>query len=311
MKNTQSFLALTSVLLLLGCQQKDNAQIETDPSKETSVMLLGVYHFNNPGQDTYNLEIDDYYTDRRQKEITEIVGLLKEYNPTKIFVEFTPDQQSKLDSLYQLYLKDKIQLNEIRGGVNEVYQIGFRLGKQSGGIQIKAIDHQGPWLGDYVDFIADTLALDYYQERKDKSLVKIKETQKLFTENSIKENLIYLNEDAQISDNHDYYNNVAVRVRDSANIMFSYHESDQEIDGLPYLLRSFDFDNIGIELVAEWYKRNLFIYRNIIESSQPNDRIVIIIGRGHVFYLKQLLNNNPNFTLTNPIEFLGSAKSEE
>ncbi|ADR20708.1 DUF5694 domain-containing protein [Marivirga tractuosa] len=286
-------------------------QIISDTSNETSVMLLGVYHFNNPGQDTYNTKIDDYYSDRRQEEIKEVVGLLREYNPTKIFVELTPKSQSKIDSLYQLHLNDRINLHEIKGGVNEVYQIGFRLGKQSGGIPITAVDHAGPWLGDYVDFIADTLALDYYQEKKSEELKFNKEKQKRLVSNTVKENLIYINEDRQIIGNHDYYNNIAIRVKDSANIMFSYQESEQEIEGLPYLMRSYDFNNIGVELVAEWYKRNLFIYRNIIENSQQNDRIVVIIGSGHVFYLNQLLANNPKFDLTNPNELLINAKNED
>jgi pheromone shutdown protein TraB len=69
-------------------------------------------------------------------------------------------------------------------------------------------------------------------------------------------------------------------------------------------MRSFDFNNIGVELVAEWYKRNLFIYRNIIENSEKNDRILVMIGSGHIFYLNQLLENNSEFNMINPNKFL-------
>jgi pheromone shutdown protein TraB len=86
--------------------------------------------------------------------------------------------------------------------------------------------------------------------------------------------------------------------------MFTYQESEQEINGLPYQMRSFDFNNIGVELVAEWYKRNLFIYRNILENSNENDRILVIIGSGHIFYLNQLLENNSEFNMINPNKFL-------
>ena len=306
MKNQRPIMGLITLLLLLGCQQEGEKQIESDSSKKISVMLLGVYHFNNSGLDTYNMEIDDYYSSRRQEEIREIVDLLEEYRPTKIFVEFTPDSQSQIDSIYQYYLNEKIKLDEIKGGINEAYQIGFRLGKQSGGIQIKAIDHSGPWLGDYLDFIADTLTLDYYQKKQYKEQLEFKERQKRFASNTVKENLIYLNEGEQIMNNHDYYNNVAIRVKDDAKILFSYQESEQEIEGLPYQMQSYDFNNIGVELVAEWYKRNLFIYRNIIENSESNDRVIIIIGSGHIFYLTQLLSNNPRFELIKPIELLAN-----
>jgi pheromone shutdown protein TraB len=69
-------------------------------------------------------------------------------------------------------------------------------------------------------------------------------------------------------------------------------------------MRSFDFNNIGVELVAEWYKRNLFIYRNILENSNENDRILVIIGSGHIFYLNQLLENNSEFNMINPNEYM-------
>ncbi|MEO9966805.1 MAG: DUF5694 domain-containing protein [Reichenbachiella sp.] len=300
----RSILGLFAVLLLFGCQQGAERRTESDASSESSIMLLGVYHFNNPGRDTYNVEIDNYFSDKRQQELEELVSLLEEYNPTKIFVEFTPDRQSQIDSLYQLYLDDKIKLDEIQNGVNEVYQIGFRLGKKSGGIQIKAIDHSGPWLGAYVDFIADTLALDYYQKKLDEEQTRTKEKQRRFSSNTVRENLLYLNEEEQIIENHDYYNNVAINVKDTAKIMFTYQETEQEIDGLPYQMRSYDFNNIGVEMVAEWYKRNLFIYRNIIEDMESNDRVIVIIGSGHVFYLNQLLSNNPKFELINPNEIL-------
>jgi hypothetical protein len=290
--------------ILFGCYNIKKTQDLSENSKHTSIMLLGVYHFNNPGKDSYNTEVDDYRADNRQNEIKEVVDLLEEYKPTKILVELSPNEQSKIDSLYNLYLKNQIALEDIQGGINEVYQIGFRLGKQLDGIDVIAIDHNGNWLAPYADFIADTLEFDDYLKHSSSYALDMKEKNDMFLKNSIRENLIYLNEQEQILNNHNYYNNVAIKVKDTANIMFTYQESEQEINGLPYQMRSFDFNNIGVELVAEWYKRNLFIYRNILENSNENDRILVIIGSGHIFYLNQLLENNSEFNMINPNKFL-------
>jgi hypothetical protein len=290
--------------ILFGCSNIKETQDLSENSKHTSIMLLGVYHFNNPGKDSYNTEVDDYRADNRQKEIKEVVDLLEEFKPTKILVELSPNEQSKIDSLYNLYLKNQIALEDIQGGINEVYQIGFRLGKQLDGIDVIAIDHNGNWLAPYADFIADTLEFDDYLNHSSSYAQDMKEKNDLFLESSIRENLIYLNEQEQILNNHNYYNNVAIKVKDTANIMFTYQEKDEEINGLPYQMRSFDFNNIGVELVAEWYKRNLFIYRNILENSDENDRILVIIGSGHIFYLNQLLENNSEFNMINPNKFL-------
>ncbi len=304
MRYRNSLITSLIIILLIGCQEKRVRQSATNNQQIKSAMLLGVYHFDNPGMDTHNMELDDYLSESRQNEIKEVVELLQEYNPTKIFIEFTPDIQPMLDSLYYMYLEDKITLEYINGARNEVYQIGFRLGKRLDGIEIVAVDHPGNWLGPYADFIADTLSLDFYNEKQANRTVEIEERQNRFLENSIRENLIYINDPKSIAGNHDYYNNVAIKVKDTAEIMFTYQETEAEIDGLPYLMRSFDFNNIGVDLVTEWYKRNLFIYRNIIENVETDDRILIIFGQGHIHYLNQLLSDNPEFDLVSPNEVL-------
>ncbi len=296
--------------IILGCNQNEvqnkSKQLSSISSKEA--MILGVYHFNNPGMDTYNLEIDDYTTKRRQAEIQEVVDVLAEYKPNKIFVEFLPNQQTKLDSLFALYENNRLSLKEMKDGQNEVYQIGFRLAKQLGIQDILAVDHTGVYLAPYADFIADTLSIKSYQEFNVDYKQKMENRQKTFTQNTVKENLIYLNDWQQILDNHNYYNNIAITIRDTSNVMFSYQEMDQEIDGLPYQMRSYDFNNIGVELATEWYKRNLFIYRNILEQTNDNDRILIIFGSGHVRHLKQFFDDNPDFNIIGVSDFLNNEK---
>ncbi|WP_347924318.1 DUF5694 domain-containing protein [Pontimicrobium sp. SW4] len=294
----------------MGCNQKEaqnkSAQLSSLASKE--VMILGVYHFNNPGMDTYNMEVDDYSTKKRQAEIQEVVNLLAKNRPNKIFVEFLPSQQAKLDSLFTLYADNRLSLKDINGGQNEVYQLGFRLAKQLGIKEILAVDHHGVYLGSYVDFIADTLLIKSYQDYSVDYKQQIEKRQKSFTKNTVKENFIYLNDWQQILNNHNYYNNVAITVKDTSSVMFSYKEMEKEIDGLPYQMRSFDFNNIGVELVTEWYKRNLFIYRNILEKTEEGDRVLIIFGSGHVRYLKQFFDDNPEFNITDTNSFLNNEK---
>lgn len=91
--------------------------------------------------------------------------------------------------------------------------------------------------------------------------------------------------------------------------MFSYQEKEEEFEGLSYQMRSFDFNNIGVEMVAEWHKRNLFIYRNILEATEENDRVLIIIGSGHVRYLMQFLADNPAIEAMGANKFLRMKKT--
>lgn len=309
--NTIRLIILSlATFTIIACNQEGNSKKLKRTSSQSSkeVMLLGVYHFDNPGMDTYNLEIDDYFTKKRQTEIREVVDLLATFKPNKIFVEFLPSQQTKIDSLLTLYLTSNLSLKEINGGQNEVYQLGFRLAKKLDIEEIVAIDNQGVYLAPYADFIADTLSLKSYQEYDLAYKEKMEKRQQNFTKNTVRENLIYLNDWQQILDNHNYYNSVAITVKDTSDVMFSYQEMEKEIDGKPYQMRSFDFNNIGVELVTEWYKRNLFIYRNILEQTEDNDRIIIIFGSGHLRYLKQFLEDNPEFNIVNTNEFLENKK---
>jgi hypothetical protein len=310
MNLTHVIMVFLTSSIIMGCDKMGclNQSAQLSSRATTEAMILGVYHFNNPGMDTYNLEIDDYFTQKRQAEIREVVELLAQYKPNKIFVEFLPSQQGRLDSLFALYESNRLLLKDIQDGRNEVYQIGFRLAKQLGIKNILAVDHSGAYLAPYVDFIADTLSLKSYQEYNVDYEQQMQSRQLNFTQNTVKENLIYLNEWQQILNNHNYYNNVAITVKDTSDVMFSYKEVNQEIDGLPYLMRSYDFNNIGVELANEWYKRNLFIYRNILEQSEVNDRILIIFGNGHVRHLKQFLDDNPNFNLVDSNNFLTHGK---
>ncbi|MEL6538576.1 MAG: DUF5694 domain-containing protein, partial [Bacteroidota bacterium] len=146
--------------------------------------------------------------------------------------------------------------------------------------------------------------LDYYLEEKASTAAQIKQQEEQFNSQTVRQNLAFLNQWEQILDNHAYYNQTAVRVQDSAGVYFTYQETEQEIDGLSYLLRSFDFSNIGVELVAEWYKRNLFIYRNILQETQEGDRVLILFGAGHVRYLHQMLSDHSEYHLHDPSAFL-------
>lgn len=44
----------------------------------------------------------------------------------------------------------------------------------------------------------------------------------------------------------------------------------------------------GPDLIADWYRRNIHIYHNIVALVQsPNERILVIFGAGHLGWLRQ------------------------
>src|SRR5262245_63040069 len=61
---------------------------------KAQVMILGTYHFANPGLDYVKSDLDDHLSEKRQKQIAEVVELLAKFKPTKIAIEAAPEAKS-------------------------------------------------------------------------------------------------------------------------------------------------------------------------------------------------------------------------
>ena len=51
------------------------------------VMVLGSYHFGNPGRDKVNAHVDDVTTQQRQRELEALADAIAEFKPTRVMVE--------------------------------------------------------------------------------------------------------------------------------------------------------------------------------------------------------------------------------
>jgi hypothetical protein len=66
-----------------------------------------------------------------------------------------------------------------------------------------------------------------------------------------------------------------------------------------------DSKYVGTDVLAGWYERNLKIFTNltrVIESG--DDRVLVIIGSGHVKLLRQFLEESGGYTLEKPAKYL-------
>ena len=57
-----------------------------------------------------------------------------------------------------------------------------------------------------------------------------------------------------------------------------------------------------------WYARNLKIYANLTRITEStDDRILLIIGAGHVFLVQQFLEDSGNYNIESPLKYLNPA----
>lgn len=231
------------------------------------VMIVGAYHMSNPGRDVSNVKADDVLAEKRQREIVEFVALVKKFKPTRIAVE-EPTTNDKLNERYARYLKGDYTLT-----ANETDQIGFRLAKELGQPRVYTIDWQGRFDMDKVLASAEannqTAISDGIMNTFKSFGTNFAELMKTAT---VTELFRYLNDEKSVDEKHRPYL-TGVRVGK-------------------------DDDYAGADLATEWYERNLKIYANITRIAEsPNDRVLVLIGNGHLKLLQQFISDSGEFDL--------------
>lgn len=288
-----------------GATSKDAPAIARRAADDTvETMLLGTYHFNNPGADELNTEVDDYFSDQRQKEMAEVVKQLAKFRPTKIYVEVLPEYQELIDERYSAFVKGELDLKELRNGRSETYQLGFRIAKACDLPGVNCVDAPGAWLGRNVNETADELMPEFYSKVREVMVERNEEENERLLANSIRENLIAMNETRSIMANHSYYNQLSTLVADPskpAGIEFD----EKEVEDTTYMMIGVEQQNIGAELVGKWYTRNIKIFSNMIRSIEKDDeRILVIFGQGHIRPIQHFFEDHPTFELVSPIDYL-------
>jgi hypothetical protein len=244
------------------------------------VLVLGVFHMNNPGRDIINSQVDDVLAPKRQAEMARLVETLKAFHPTKIAVERGTDD-SRIHKDYAAYLAGTHELTR-----NEIEQIGFRLAKELGHKDVYAVDTDGefpfPRLEKYAKATGRSAELDaLFGEVQ--AMVKAKDA--YLASHTILETLLYVNDDAKVAEDMGYY----------------YRQAEL---GEPY-------DWAGADLVADWFRRNMRIYSNIVHIIEsPNDRVLVIYGSGHLGWLQMAIAGNPNLRLRKIGEIASASRAQ-
>lgn len=250
-----------------------------DPNpNQTRVMLLGTYHMSNPGQDTVNVDADDVLTAERQRELRELADRLEQWNPRRVAVEIPHDRQGEVDTEYEEYRTGERQY--AHEGRNEVVQIGYRLADRLGHEFVAAVDEHPP---DPDDDPFEDRAVDATRKR-DVPLPDTDEMQRAsderLAESTIPGYLAWVNTESELRDNHDLMFDSGIRT---------------DPDGL--------FTSPA--LLAYWYDRNLRMVHHCWRTMErDDDRLLLVVGSGHVRVLRHLLTEAPMFCPVSPRPYL-------
>ena len=259
-------MRVTPIVALIALGAAAASPLAARQIPKAEVLVLGTYHMANPGRDLFNMQADDVLSAKRQQEIAELIEVLKRFRPTKVAIESSPG--GPRISQYAEYLAGKLTLTR-----NEIDQVGFRLAREMGHKTIYPVDADGDFpfqhLVNWAKANGRSGALDSLMGEVGE-MVKAQDA--WLRSHTILETLRYMNADAKIAQDMGFY--------------FRQGALGEQ------------WDQAGADLVAEWYKRNIRIYSNIMRLIEsPNERVLVLYGNGHLGWLRQMFAGNPSVRL--------------
>jgi hypothetical protein len=123
----KTLIALAAFLLSVNLQASEPAQI----------MLFGTFHFQDAGLDVVKSKDIDIFAADSQQYLQELTQRLAGFKPTKILLEYDPENDELINQRYRDYLAGKYEL-----AANEIYQLGFRIAKAAGHERVYSFDNR-------------------------------------------------------------------------------------------------------------------------------------------------------------------------
>lgn len=228
-------------------------------NRPAEVMLFGVFHFSNPGRDLVRVDQVDVSMPRNQAYLSELAKRLCDFRPTAILLEFDRTREPEMRKQFDDYLLGKIEL-----GINENYQIGFRVAKACGVGKIYGFDESE--IGWNAEPLFDYLAKSA-PERLEAFNAEIART--------------------QVADA------TAHRTLTLGQLLMRANSPEQDrINKDLYLFTNaagagLSFE--GADATARWWHRNIRMYANIQRYATSGQRVLVVAGSGHMAILRDFL----------------------
>jgi len=248
-----------------------------EPS-EVQVMLLGTYHFANPGLDAVKQQVDDVLAPERQRELAELVERLAAWHPEQVAVEWSASDSASLAARYARY-----RSGDLTPARNEVDQIGFRLAARLGLPSVEPIDIQMR-LGN--DSVGALLA-----RRPDLKALSDRASARAQQESD--SGAASFGAKRIVAQLHELNGDAALHAGNSRGMFAAMLPLGE---GTNYG---------GPQVLARWYERNVDMVHLLYRSLRPGTRrVLVIVGAGHVPPMRNLLDEAPQFCPASPLPLL-------
>jgi len=234
---------------------------------QVEVMILGTFHFAQSD------DIDILET-ARQEQVVSILDRLEAWAPTRIAVEFPHARQTALDSSYARYRE---ATGDVPESPNEIAQIGFRLARALGHDRVHAVDVPMNLWHDSIE-VFDEAWPDSRSGLRARWPGRFADADPVASDSTLATILRGLNRDV-VPGNSEMYGGFLPLVEDEVYA--------------------------GALKLRPWYDRNLRIVQNLFRVADPaGDRVLLVIGAGHLRLLKQILEMTPQLCAVSALPVL-------
>ncbi len=271
--------ALAVLALTVACTAlPERADVSEAAIMTRQVMVLGTYHMDNPGADLVNIAADDVLAPARQAELNALIQRLAAFQPTAIMVETESKRPDLLDTGYMSFAP-----GDLASDRNEITQIAYRLAHELGIERVYGVDTREGEI-DFFPFdkvqafesakgidVTDAMIAQVQAEAAD-----FAEAQKTETVSQL---LARQNDPAQINAMHNDFYYGLFEIADAT-------------------------DQPGAQLNYGWYARNALTFGKIAAATEPGDRVIVLYGSGHAYWLRHFAENTPGFSLVEPAPYL-------
>jgi hypothetical protein len=271
-----------ALLGLAGCASAPVAPVLSAPDDSVQVMVLGTWHFAGSDSDLVSAKADSVLTPHRQSELDEAARRLAAFKPTVVVTERVTEAPDYVDPKFAGFTPADLSTTE-----NERVQIGYRLAAKAGVSRVYGLDEQ-PSEGEPDYFPFDKVMANAAATGKQGAVeALIGSAQKMAVEQTERFKSLTMSE-ALIEANRG----------ELASASFYYE----------LLKLDAGESQPGAELNAYWYMRNAKIFSKLIDVTKPGDRVIIVYGAGHKFWLEHLADQTPGFVRVDPVDYLAAGR---
>ena len=285
MRHPATLMILASAIAGCTATPPAVAIVETPqaaPADEVTVMVLGSYHFTASESDLVTADPGDVRSPARQAELQRVAEALAAFEPTVVAVERVTDAPAYVDPHFADFSPADYASSQ-----DERVQLGYRLAQTVGIDRVYGIDEQSE------DGEPDYFPFDDVMAAAQAS-----------GEGEALQNMI-ADMQATVTDEMTRLGELSV-----GEALYELNTGMLSAPDFYYRLLAFDSGETqpGATLNGYWFMRNAKIFAKLMDVTRSGDRVVVLYGAGHKFWLEHLAEQTPGYRLVRPDDYLRKAR---